>query len=459
MANQIVNLIVTQTVAPSPSTLQKTGALISQGATTLAPNARQLITQPADLTAILSGALAISSITWTGSVATVTTAAPHGLPDADVIDITISGVTPSGYNGTFECTVTGASTFTYPLASNPGMETVPGVWTVADVAELVAQVTTFFAQGSQQGVYVLELGEGSPAVGVAALATYITNNPGFFYAYLVPREWDVVAQFLALLATFTSTTALTYFFVTTTPDTYAQYPATLKCVNAWIEAPEIPVTEFSAAAGLWVELNYAPSSTNKVTPYAFSYVFGVTPYPTPGNGPLFASLKAAGVNIIGTGAEGGITNTIIFWGTTMDVRPVNYWYGVDWIQITGDQAVANAVINGSNNPANPLYFNQDGINRIQKALASQMSAGVSFGIVLFNVIQTNLSPSALAVALENGTYDGFTVVNADPFLDYTTTNPSDYKIGKYTGLTVSATPLRGFEAITININVTDFVSQ
>ena len=45
MANNIVQVNVTQTIAPSPSTLQRTGALVTQGGTTLTPGTTQLLTQ------------------------------------------------------------------------------------------------------------------------------------------------------------------------------------------------------------------------------------------------------------------------------------------------------------------------------------------------------------------------------------------------------------------------------
>lgn len=48
---------------------------------------------------------------YTLNTATVTTAAPHGLPAGSVV--TISGATPAGYNGTWPIIVTGPSTFTY----------------------------------------------------------------------------------------------------------------------------------------------------------------------------------------------------------------------------------------------------------------------------------------------------------------------------------------------------------
>lgn len=459
MANTIVTVNVSQTVAPTPSTLQKTGAFISQGATNTASGTYTLLTQLQDLTSILTGSLAITSMVWGSSVVTVTTTAPHGFALADTLPLTIAGVIPAGYNGTFTCTITGTSTFTYPLVSNPGTATVQGKYTPEDVNELLAMATTFFAQGSQQGVYVLELGAGNATDGATALTAWITANPGIFYSYLVPRTWDAAASFLTMLQSYESTTAKTYFFITSTTGTYTSYTALMKCAFVMVEAPGVAGTlEFSNAAAFWVTLNYTPSNTNKVTPTAFSYVYSVTPYPVKGNGALFSALKTAGVNIIGTGAEGGISNTILLWGTTMDVNDFTYWYSVDWVQINIDLSIANAIINGSNNPINPMYYNQDGINRQQAVVVKVMNSGVAFGLVLFPPKSTTMLGDVLTQSLIDNTYNGYTVVNAVPFIPYSQSNPGDYKIGKYSGLSVVYTPNRGFINIQLNVNVSQFVA-
>ena len=62
----------------------------------------------------------ISSITHVTTTATLTTAIPHGLITGN--KVTISGASPSAYNGTFTITKTGASTFTYVMASDPGAD-------------------------------------------------------------------------------------------------------------------------------------------------------------------------------------------------------------------------------------------------------------------------------------------------------------------------------------------------
>jgi hypothetical protein len=85
--------------------------------------------------ATTSTAQTINTITRGGTgnlTATVTTAAPHGLVDNN--RVTISGATESNYNGTYVIDVTGASTFTYTMATAPAANaTVVGSYTVIGI--------------------------------------------------------------------------------------------------------------------------------------------------------------------------------------------------------------------------------------------------------------------------------------------------------------------------------------
>ena len=112
MVNQIVQINASQSLPPQPSTLQRSGALISQGGTTFTVNTLNLLTSLASLTGNLAASKALTSLTWSGSVVTGTTASPHGWTNGDVVQAVIAGETPSAYNGTFAITITGASTFT-----------------------------------------------------------------------------------------------------------------------------------------------------------------------------------------------------------------------------------------------------------------------------------------------------------------------------------------------------------
>jgi hypothetical protein len=425
----IVNVVVTQQVASAPSTLQQTGAFISQGATTLAEGTPYLLTQASSLASILSGAVSITTMVLSTGTVTVTTTTPHGIPSGDTVEATITGVTPTAYNGTFAVTSTGTNTFTYPLAGSPGSVTVQGVVTLEDVAELVAMNNTFFAQGATTPVYVLELGTNTVANGITALEAYIANPTIKFYSYLLPTTWDITAA-QTMAKQYEGTTAQLYFYVTTTLATYTGWEG-IKSVFATVQSPSAPSTEFSIAAIFWTTLSYNPSATNLASPLEYSYVYSVTPYTTL-TSTQQTQLLAAGVNWIGTGAQGGISNTLIMGGTFMDLNPFNYWYCVDWLSINVAQALSAAIINGSNLPTNPLYYNQAGVNTLQKVAQATVNNGISFGLIL--------SPATVA---------------AVSFTTYVAQHPSDYSTGTYNGLSLTFVPLRGFSSITIYLTASN----
>lgn len=653
---QIVTVNASITVGPIPSTLQQTGAMVSQGGTNLTPGTFSLLTSQSSLAQFIVTANPITSITWSAGVATVTTVNPHGFPTGLQQLMIITGAAPGAYNGTFLATSTGASTFTYPLLPNPGTSpaTTPGAYEPESALELTQMNNTFWAQGSTTSVYVLELGAGTAAAGVTMLSAFISNNndPQFFYSYLVPRYWDTEPTFHNLVATFEDPSAKTYFFTTTTLGTYKAWQTTsggltvmpkslialveTPALGVWpsnvvtelLSAPAAPVTgtavsgalpgatyfvrttyntafgetvastetsqvvpansvltvtspaslsgavtwnvyvgtaagaevlqasalalaspwqepnsgliagvaypttgyavattttnhgvavgqwfqlvgftpaaynnwyqalggtattslvfkiysdiapesvlgslaanmstqnaapggntgEFTLAAAFQHALSYNPNSANLITPFAFSYLFGVTPWATQGNGSLLTLLKNAFVNYVLTGAEGGITNTILDWGTTGDGEDFIWWFSADWIQIQMEIAVANAIINGSNNPQAPLYYSQFGINSLQDVIVGVCKNGVSFGLGNGTVTQSALTGIALAQQIESGAFDGDINVNAVPFVPYLKGSPGDYKIGKYAGFSVLWIPMRGFTQIIINLNLSD----
>ena len=64
-----------------------------------------------------TGVKTISSITYSGTTATLTTATAHGLTTGAYVSIT--GTTPAAYSGVFKITVTSTTKFTYTMASTP----------------------------------------------------------------------------------------------------------------------------------------------------------------------------------------------------------------------------------------------------------------------------------------------------------------------------------------------------
>ena len=125
-------------------------------------------------------------------------------------------------------------------------------------AELTNMATTFFAQGSLQGVYVLELGtQTTPQTGIAALQTWITANPKVFYAYDVPADWDTMpapsAPAVTVTADSTSTlpagTFYTQIAYSNSSGTIGQLSAVVTSDVSTSDADSLVVTSPSALTG------------------------------------------------------------------------------------------------------------------------------------------------------------------------------------------------------------------
>jgi hypothetical protein len=142
----------------------------------------------------------------------------------------------------------------------------------------------------------------------------------------------------------------------------------------------------------------------------------------------------------------------------LDGNDASYWYSVDWVAINSDELTANAVINGSNNPEAPLYYNQDGINTLQNVEVGVMRSAISYGMALGQLKITTLDAETFSANLQAGKYAGQVVVNAEPFASYVAENPNDYPIGKYSGLTSAFTPARGFTDIVYGVDVFDIAA-
>jgi hypothetical protein len=642
---QIVTVNAQLSLAPAPSTLQATGAFVSQGGTNLGAGQYALLTSASSLTTYYLGALAISSLTWSSSLVTATAVNPHGYTVGDTLYVVIAGAVPAAYNGTFLVTVTTSTAFTYVLLSNPGSETTPGTYQTRSGIELQEMNTTYWGQGSVTPVYVLELGPGNATDGATALGTFITANsqPQFFYSYLVPRYWDANPTFLSLIADYESPSSKTYFFVTTTLQTYTAYTDLMKSVLWLIQAPNLgvwpsnvvtallsspvaptlsssasgslaaatyyvrvtyttaqgetvaspeadlavaanhvlvvdtpttvtgavtwsvyasttsgtetlqasgltigsnwtqptsglivgvayptqgyaiatttsahnvsvgqwfqlvgftptgwnnwyqaqagttgstlvlyvlsylaPVTvdgslaagtatqtaapggltgEFTLAAPFYASLSYAPSAGNLMTPFAFKYLFGVTPWVSQGNGNVLTAIKNASGNYVLADLEGGITDTSLYWGTTADGNDFSFWFEADFLQIGIELTLANLVINGSNNSQNPLSYNQLGINQIQASAAGFVGNCIAFNVLNGSLATAQLTATAFAAAIDNENYVDQDVVNCVPFIPYVQANPGDYQKRIYKGIQILAIPQNGFIQLVVNLTL------
>lgn len=119
------NMRLDRGIAQTRKGAKRLAAGISAGAT------------PVTVPFTLHGGDPVTSITQAGNVATVTTSTPHGLGSLGnqfLVEIAgVTGATAATYNGKFTVTITGASTFTYPVSGSPASNppgTITWAWPV-----------------------------------------------------------------------------------------------------------------------------------------------------------------------------------------------------------------------------------------------------------------------------------------------------------------------------------------
>ena len=134
----------------------------------------------------------ISSITRVTTTATLTTAANHNLTTGTFV--TVSGATPSAYNGTFSITVTGNTTFTYTMLTDPaGSATVVGSYLVGVWGQIGGGATgnggdQVFVENSQTVTASYQI----PAGKNASTVSPITINSGVVVTVPSGSRWVVL---------------------------------------------------------------------------------------------------------------------------------------------------------------------------------------------------------------------------------------------------------------------------
>jgi len=134
----------------------------------------------------------ISTITNSTTTATLTTATNHNLTSGTFV--TVSGATPSAYNGTFSITVTGDATFTYTMLTDPaGSASVVGSYKVGVWGQIGGGATgnggdQVFVENSQVVTASYEIPTGKNASTVSP----ITINGGVVVTVPSGSRWVVL---------------------------------------------------------------------------------------------------------------------------------------------------------------------------------------------------------------------------------------------------------------------------
>ncbi|HET8704742.1 MAG TPA: hypothetical protein VFM46_00460, partial [Pseudomonadales bacterium] len=164
-ANDIINLVVSQQLAGSPSTLQQTGLIISQGGTTLTPGNTQLITQQADLTAILAAPGA--AVTELQAKYTTFSANNSANIAVTVLELGTAGTLASG-------------TITFATNPSPGVQATGSITigagnaTAGDTVTINGTVVTFVS--GTPGLNQVQIGANNNAT-ASNLQTFLQTSP------------------------------------------------------------------------------------------------------------------------------------------------------------------------------------------------------------------------------------------------------------------------------------------
>ena len=468
---RIVSENLTVQYPPEPSQLQQSGALISLGGTTLSADSYQYLSDSDDLSSIISNSGNYQELQNMNT----TFFAQGRRKGVYVLEL--------GAQNTPQDGISALATW---IQNNPKVFygfCVPADWdTLPAPAEPTVTVITDTSGTLPEGTYYIQIaylnadgtiGQLSPVVtsDVTAADTdsLVVTSPATLTGatdYLVYMGTSSSTLYLqngsagtaigtnytqaAPIATTTGTsttladlgnqlsgnTSKTFFCVNTSVTNCAAYGVMgadsvwvgYKAIIAVAPSPSAQSGEFTAAAWLYNLVVNNPGPANKLAPFQYRYLFGVTPWPATGYSAQIQTLADYGANWVGTGAEGGIAQNCIFKGTTSSLVQISEWYGLDWAGINTDQALANAVINGSNtNP--PLEYDQHGINYLAEVAQQKIDDAITFG------------------CLQSGT------VSATPFATYYAQNPGNYPAGIYNGLSCSAVGQAGFLNLIFNFNV------
>lgn len=378
-------------------------------------------------------------------------------------------------------------------------------------AELNTMGTTFYAQGSSVGAYVLELGtQTSGAAGIEALNTWITANPGNFYAYLIPAAWDntseVVGSVVITAGGTGYTTAPTVAFSGGGGGTGATATATVaggivtgvtvtNPGSGYTAAPTVAFT--GAGTGATATVNLASELNIIAADYAsatgLTYFFIPTTVANVASYQPNKSVYAFVPSPTATSQEFGAAAHFYQWlvnnpGPASQLAPMayRYLYGVTPWPATGYAANIQTVLSAYGNIN--LVPPQGGITNtcIFKGTTSDGSqSSWWYGIDWYQIAVTN----DLADEVVNGSnqeppllYDQNGVnqlagvaqrdlntaisygcalsgtITATSFSTYTAANPANYKAGIYQGLGANIVGQNGFLTVGIQLDAIEFAS-
>lgn len=183
--------------------------------------------------------------------------------------------------------------------------------------------------------------------------------------------------------------------------------------------------------------NYQPSVTNKVNPMTYRRLYNSEPLSDDDyrankhlQDDFYTNMLMSPPN------DGSGARSLVYPGIMTDGNDFTYWYGIDYIRFTLISNITNFLIESANSKINPLYYNQDGIDRLKAKVNQIISNCAAYGIIQINYR-----------------------IDAISYYEYVTQNPDDYKNEVYGGISIEVSPLKALRKIRFSLQVTDLIAQ
>lgn len=253
-----------------------------------------------------TGVQTISSITYAGTTATLTTASAHGLTTGAYVSIT--GTTPATYSGVYKITVTSTTKFTYTMTATPsGNATVVGAYTIG-ITNPINTLMNYAGVLTQQIFAAAGTGIYDCDTPTAAKVFTITNDK-FQYVnfsntsgdYIVACNGADAVTVFDGTAWFTMATTTTAATVTTITKSGTTATVTTATAHGLVTNNKVVVSGTTGADSVYYNGSFVVTVTGANT---FTYTMLGTPAANAAGTPVYTVLGIKG------GTTGGTSYTI-----------------------------------------------------------------------------------------------------------------------------------------------------
>ena len=356
-------------------------------------------------------------------------------------NLTISGCVPTGFNGAYSCDVIDTDAFSYiPVTTRwLGVATTLGKVLNTAASQLHAAAKSFYSHDTSLTVSILELGSGTVAAGVAALADYVALDQHAQHAYTLPRDWDVQAM-ADLCFQYAPIANFPLFIIPTKLANFGLFYGMLDVVCVLeSNSAKRPIDEYSAGELMGQYLDNEPTVSVPMAQFQYRYS-NSTPYIFSSiNDPLITTLRAQNATYVADCAEAGITGQMwvgaMLMGSDYATKPVDIMakWAVNYIAVGIDRTMAKAIIDSSNGAGFRLNLN-DSQGQMCVDTIRTIAQGFCDGASGAGIIEKNK-------------------VIAQPYFEWKSGHSADYAAKNYTGLTVPVSARFGITNLKITIPV------